>query len=103
MTTKKNYPNPGGLYALLLGFLASLVLFAAPSVFAQVDPSSDPRLGGNRWGSQYFPNVELKTHTGETVRFFDDLIKDKVRGDQLHLHRVPGCLPTGDGTADRGI
>lgn len=27
---------------------------------------------------QRIPNVELKTHTGRTVRFYDDLIRDKV-------------------------
>lgn len=31
-----------------------------------------------RWGASFFPNVELVTHEGKTVRFFDDLIKDKV-------------------------
>jgi cytochrome oxidase Cu insertion factor (SCO1/SenC/PrrC family) len=30
------------------------------------------------WGAGYFPNVELTTHEGRRVRFFDDLIKDKV-------------------------
>jgi len=30
------------------------------------------------WGANYFPNVELITQDGETVRFFDDLIKDKI-------------------------
>jgi len=30
------------------------------------------------WGAEYFPNVELTTQDGETVRFFDDLIEDKV-------------------------
>ena len=39
-----------------------------------------PRKGsaGSRWGADYFPNVLLTTHEGETVRFFDDMIKDKV-------------------------
>ncbi len=31
-----------------------------------------------RWGADYFPNVPLTTQDGKTVRFFDDLIKDKV-------------------------
>jgi len=91
--TKDNYQTPGGINALLLGFLALLVLFAAPAVFAQVDPSSDPRLGGNQWGSQYFPNVELKTHTGETVRFFDDLIKDKVVVINFIYTECPDACP----------
>ena len=33
---------------------------------------------GTRWGSDYFPNTRLVTHEGKEVRFFDDLIKDKV-------------------------
>jgi protein SCO1/2 len=31
-----------------------------------------------RWGADYFPNIPLVTHQGKSVRFFDDLIKDKV-------------------------
>lgn len=30
------------------------------------------------WGANYFPNIPLVTQDGEKVRFFDDLIKDKV-------------------------
>ena len=30
------------------------------------------------WGANYFPNVELVTQDGKKVRFYDDLIKDKV-------------------------
>ena len=33
---------------------------------------------GSGWGADYFPNVELTTQDGESVRFFDDLIEDKV-------------------------
>ncbi|MDD1642572.1 MAG: SCO family protein [Methylococcaceae bacterium] len=33
---------------------------------------------GSAWGSNYFPNVELVTQDGKKVRFYDDLIKDKV-------------------------
>lgn len=31
-----------------------------------------------RWGADYFPNAVLTTHEGKSVRFFDDLLKDKV-------------------------
>lgn len=31
----------------------------------------------NRWGAGYFPNLELTTHEGKTVRFYDDLLKGK--------------------------
>ncbi|MGO4330887.1 SCO family protein [Cupriavidus sp. 2TAF22] len=30
------------------------------------------------WGADYFPNVELKTQDGRTVRFYDDLLKGKA-------------------------
>lgn len=30
-----------------------------------------------RWGADYFPNVELLTHEGRRVRFYDDLLKGK--------------------------
>jgi cytochrome oxidase Cu insertion factor (SCO1/SenC/PrrC family) len=33
--------------------------------------------GGLAW-RDYFPNMELTTHNGDRVRFYDDLIKDKV-------------------------
>jgi protein SCO1 len=31
-----------------------------------------------RWGADYFPNVPLVTQDGQTVRFYDDLLKDKI-------------------------
>ena len=33
---------------------------------------------GSAWGANYFPNVELVTQDGNKVRFYDDLIKNKV-------------------------
>jgi len=30
------------------------------------------------WGESYIPNLEVKTQNGETVRFYDDLIKGKI-------------------------
>ena len=45
----------------------ALLLFAAA-----------PAQAGTPWGADYFPNVPLVTHEGESVRFFDDLIKDKL-------------------------
>lgn len=32
---------------------------------------------GSPWGVNYFPNVPLLTQDGRTVRFYDDLVKDK--------------------------
>lgn len=36
------------------------------------------RTGGEVWGAEYFPNYELTAHTGEKLRFFDDVIAGKV-------------------------
>lgn len=38
---------------------------------------------GTRWGANYFPNVTLTTQDGKTVRFYDDLLKDKVVAIEL--------------------
>jgi cytochrome oxidase Cu insertion factor (SCO1/SenC/PrrC family)/cytochrome c2 len=53
-----------------------LLLFVSAPTFGT--PGSAGRKGGDRWGANYFPNVRLVTHEGKSVRFFDDLIKDKV-------------------------
>ena len=36
-----------------------------------------PASAANRWGADYFPNVELTTQHGTTVRFYQDLLKGK--------------------------
>lgn len=36
-----------------------------------------------RWGANYFPNVILTTHEGKDLRFYDDLLKDKVVAIEL--------------------
>jgi len=45
------------------------------------------------WGAGYFPNAELVTHDGETVRFFDDLIKDKVVAINFICTSCPDVCP----------
>ncbi|MFQ5463102.1 MAG: SCO family protein [Phycisphaerae bacterium] len=52
-------------------FLGSGLAFASAN-------STSHQGRGSRWGRSYFPNVPLITHEGKQVRFFDDLIKDKV-------------------------
>jgi protein SCO1/2 len=56
---------------LLLGALAIgfATLSAAPTFASNA---------GSVWGKDYFPNYELTAHTGETLRFFDDVIEGKV-------------------------
>ena len=40
--------------------------------------SGRPVSADNRWGANYFPNIELTTQDGKTVHFYDDLIKGKI-------------------------
>jgi protein SCO1/2 len=47
---------------------------------------------GQRWGANYFPNVELITQDGKAVHFYDDLIKGKVVViDLIYTHCVDSC------------
>src|SRR5262245_19268857 len=32
----------------------------------------------SRWGKEYFPEVSLVSQDGKTLRFYDDLIKNKI-------------------------
>lgn len=41
-------------------------------------PASNSVADSQIWGANYFPNFELTAHTGEKLRFFDDVIKGKV-------------------------
>lgn len=46
----------------------------------------------NRWGANYFPNIELTTQDGKTVHFYDDLIKGKtVAINLIYTHCEYAC------------
>lgn len=51
-----------------LSFLVALALLLPATGGAQAA----------RWGKSYFPDVEVVTQDGKTLRFYDDLIKDKI-------------------------
>ena len=59
---------------MLLAPIVALLCSCATYTSAQ----GAPKKGGSPWGADYFPNVTLTTHEGKKVKFFDDLIKDKV-------------------------
>jgi protein SCO1 len=51
-----------------------------------------PAATGTRYGANYFPNVALTTQDGETVHFYDDLLKDKVVAITLiYTHCLDNC------------
>lgn len=49
----------------------------APAAAAGAEPAAPARTSRNRYGANYFPNVELTTHLGTKVRLYDDLLKGK--------------------------
>lgn len=48
---------------------------------------------GSSWGAEYFPNTEMVTQDGESVRFFDDLVKDKVVAINFIYTSCPDVCP----------
>jgi protein SCO1 len=60
--------------AVRSGGWVGLALLAA---FAPLLPAVS-RADAPRWGKGYLPDVELVTQDGKPVRFYDDLVKDKV-------------------------
>jgi protein SCO1 len=53
------------------------ILPAAAPVFL-LNSSAMAAPAGSRFNAEYFTNLPLVTHEGKTVRFYDDLIKDKL-------------------------
>lgn len=45
------------------------------------------------WGEKYFPNTTLISHEGEEVKFFDDLIKNKIVAINFIYTSCPDVCP----------
>ena len=78
-----------GVRPLLLVVLLPLLVSGGATL---AEPGAS-RKGGARWGANYFPNVPLITHDGKHVRFFDDLIKDKVVAINFIYTSCPDSCP----------
>jgi protein SCO1/2 len=68
MNTRTGTGSQRVVRALLLMAASLLLSFGV----AQAAPAGSP------WGPNYFPNIELVNQDGRKLRFYDDLIKDKV-------------------------
>ena len=64
--------------SLTTASLGAVVLGAMPSISTAEERSHSISPGRSERRKKSFPNVPLVTHEGETVRFYDDLIKDKT-------------------------
>ena len=77
----------------LLG-LAGMTPFAGrllTTSAAAADAGLSPR---DRIRRRYFPNVSLETQDGKWVRFYDDLIKDKIVTINFFYAKCDGICPT---------
>ena len=84
-----------GLSALIALAGVGMLTTAALISRRQPAPAAAPRgdRGGSVWGANYFPNVPLVTHDGQRVRFFDDLIEDKVVAINFIYTTCPDSCP----------
>jgi protein SCO1/2 len=58
-------------------FVTFAGLLLAVSISGMLGGAAWAQPKGSPWGADYFPNVPLVNQDGETVRFYDDLLKDK--------------------------
>jgi len=65
-----------------------LLLQAGSALAGPASPSE-----GTRWRENYFPNVVLTDHDGKKVKFYDDLIKDKVVAISFIFTQCTGPCP----------
>ncbi len=73
----------GTVIALVAGAAISFCLASRPATAAPA---------GARWGADYFPNVPLVTQDGQTVHFYDDLLKGKIVAINLiYTHCQDSC------------
>ena len=76
------------LVMLGAGGAAALAGLAPVARASALDDSSRERTQ-----ARYFPNVELTTHEGTKVRFYDDLIKDKIVVINFMYAKCTGICP----------
>ncbi len=60
----------------IIACLKGLLVIGVMMTLASNSVCAAPR--GSAWGANYFPNIELVDQDGNKVRFYDDLLKDKV-------------------------
>jgi protein SCO1 len=81
MTRRKNIASLAMLGMFCTGIISWMSFAPAAKAFDK-----------SRWGSNYFPNVELITQDGKKVKFYDDLLKGKIVViDLIYTHCVDSC------------
>lgn len=81
-----------------MALLGAVPFVAAAAARAESPkPAAEPRLedivSRERIRQRHFPNVELTTHEGRKVRFYDDLVRDKVVVINFMYAKCEGICP----------
>jgi protein SCO1/2 len=61
-----------------------------PADEAEADAPGGPK---RQFGRDYFPNVTLRTHDNKQVRFYDDILKNKIVVVNLFYSQCTGSCP----------
>src|SRR5262249_46340531 len=79
----------------MLGMVAAAPLASATLTQALAQGTSPKAISSREMIRQrYFPNLVLTTHEGHKVRFYDDLLKDKIVLINMMYARCEGiCMP----------
>jgi protein SCO1 len=76
----------------MTGIVAIVVLLLMAVALMAISPARATALDNSRWGANYFPNVTFTTQDGQTVHFYDDLLKGKIVViDLIYTHCVDAC------------
>lgn len=75
---------------IYVGLLAMALLAGVGTLQAQTWQTKTPR---QRLAERSFPNVTLTTHDGKKVKFYDDLLKDKIVIINFMYIRCQGTCP----------
>ena len=73
--------------------LATLGLVGLNAAWSKLGTTADPLRSAALGDANPFPNVELMTHDGEIVRFYDDLIRNKVVAINMMYAQCTGICP----------
>jgi protein SCO1/2 len=77
----KSWASLAGVAAMVL--MSTILVSVGPAPAAAYE---------NRWGANYFPNVELTDQYGHKLHFYDDLLKGKtVAIEQFYTHCIDIC------------
>ena len=68
----------GVLALLLAAAVAGAIALSRRAAPVPMAKKTEAKTRASPWGAAYFPDVPLVTHEGKSVRFFTDLIENKI-------------------------